>query len=80
MNWPQFFKQWGEQAERLRQMHAEQQATNKRLASLETQLLEAKTIAAQVKGAYKGAVAVGSLIGALVVIAARLASLWLQAT
>lgn len=80
MNWPQFFKQWGELSERVNQLakaeaeHHKQQSAA--MASLQKQLSEAKSLQDKQRGAYKAAVAIGSLIGALVTIAARLLGLW----
>lgn len=80
MNWPEFFRRWGELSERVNQLakavaanHKDQSAA---MASLQKQLQEAKSLQDQGRGAYKAAVAIGSLIGALVTIAARLLGLW----
>jgi hypothetical protein len=75
VNWPAFFKAWGEQTEQLRQVRGELQSTNKRLADMERKLAEARSLQDQVRGAYKAAVGIGALIGALVTIAARVAGL-----
>lgn len=80
MNWPEFFRKWGELSERVNQLAKAQAEHHKvqsaQLASLQKQLSEAKSLQDQSRGAYKAAVAIGSLIGALVTIAARLIGLW----
>lgn len=76
MNWPEFFRKWGEQTEQLRQLKEGQNAANKKLATLEQQLASVKSLQDQVRGAYKAAVGIGSLVGALVVIAARVVGIW----
>lgn len=76
MNWPEFFKRWGEQTEQLRQVRSEQQITNRKLETLERKLSEARSLQDQVRGAYKAAVVIGALIGALVTIGARIVGLW----
>lgn len=76
MNWVQFFERWGQLTEQVKQMRVEQSATNKKLTEMASKLAEARSLQDQVRGAYKAAVAIGALIGALVTIAARVVGLW----
>jgi hypothetical protein len=76
MNWAQFFQQQGK-------LLAQVEASNKRADAMEREARETRAALASIKslldqqrGAYKAAVAIASLVSALVVIAARLIGLW----
>lgn len=76
MNWTTFFERWGVLTEQVKQMRLEQASTNKKLDALVKAQAESKSLQDQVRGAYKAAVVIGALIGALVTIAARLLGVW----
>lgn len=76
MNWTTFFERWGQLTEQVKQMRQEQASTNKKLEAMSKQMAASQSLQDQVRGAYKAAVVIGALIGALVTIAARLIGLW----